>query len=266
MATARKAPAGAVAVVPRAQVQLPAAVQERMTADIAAFQERMNAPTGTRIAVTQDKHFKNALDEKFKAIQGVIVNFVAKKAWYQDPFDKDERVPPNCFAIGTVSHNELEPSENSPDIQSSEGCRTCPKNQFKSAANGKGKACKDSYVLALLPPDAALDGADSSLVTLEISATGITPFEKYVRALSRDYGKAPYAFVTGFGFEPTVDYPSVRCVDPQPADVELVTMALDHYEEALKMLLTEPDVSEFDTKVRNKNAPPAAAKKAAPRR
>lgn len=265
MATARKAPAGAVATVQRAQVQLPANIQERMNNDVALFQERLAAPVGSRIAVTQDKHFKNAADEKFTEIRGVIVNFIAKKAWYQDPFDKDERVPPNCFALGFMPHNSLEASENSPDLQESEGCKDCPKNQYKTAANGKGKACKDSYVLALLPPDAE---PDSTLTTLEISATGITPFEKYVRALSRDYGKAPYAFVTTFRFDPLVDYPSVRCVEPVPADVELVEMALARYEDATKMLETEPDMSEFDAKVRNKNAPApaAAAKKPSTRR
>ena len=48
------------AVAQRAQVQLPAEVQEQMAADIAAFQQRMSAPTGNRIAVTQDKKFRNA--------------------------------------------------------------------------------------------------------------------------------------------------------------------------------------------------------------
>ena len=48
------------AVAQRAQVQLPAEVQEQMAADIAAFQQRMSAPTGNRISVTQDKKFRNA--------------------------------------------------------------------------------------------------------------------------------------------------------------------------------------------------------------
>ena len=261
MATARKAPAGAVATVQRAQVQLPADIQARMANDIAAFQERLAAPVGNRITVTQDKHFKNAAGDKYTEFQGVIVDFIAKKAWYQDAFDPDERVPPNCFALGFQPHNELEASKNSPDLQFSDGCKSCPKNQFKTARNGKSKACKDSYLLALLPPDAT---SNSALVTLEISATGITPFEKYVRALSRDYGKAPYGFVTTFRFDPTVDYPSVRCVEPQPADVELVTMAVARSEDAAKMLETEPDVSEFDAKVRNKNV--LAPKKPSTRR
>lgn len=91
------------AVAQRAQVQLPAEVQEQMAADIAAFQQRMSAPTGNRIAVTQDKKFRNAGGDKFDAMSGVIVDFVAKKAFYEGAYDKDNIVPPNCFTCRTCS-------------------------------------------------------------------------------------------------------------------------------------------------------------------
>ena len=234
------------AVVQRAQVQLPAEVQEQMAADIAAFQNRMSAPTGNRIAVTQDKKFRNAAGDKFDTMSGVIVDFVAKKAFYEGKYDKDNIVPPNCFAMGFVPHDALECSENSPDAQHTDGCKTCPKNAFGSADNGKGKACKDSYILALLPPDAE-EGA--SLVTLELSATAIKPFEKYVRDLARDFGKAPYCFVTKFYFDDASDYPSVRCGSPQMADGNLIALAYSMCEDATKLLSVEPNVADFEEKV-----------------
>ena len=249
MAARKPATKPATAVVPRAQVQLPAEVQAQMNADIEAFQSRMSAPVGNRIAVTQDKKFRDAAGDKHDMISGVIIDFIAKKAWYEGEYDKDNIVPPNCFAIGFVPHDALECSENSPEPQHTDGCKTCPKNAFKSAKNGKGKACKDSYILALLPPDAE-EGA--SLVTIELSATAIKPFEKYVRDLARDFGKAPYCFVTDFYFDNTSDYPSVRCGNPQIADGNLIALAYSMREEAGKLLATEPDVSEFDEKVRNK--------------
>lgn len=250
------------ALTQRAQVNLPANVQEAMDADIAAFQQRMSAPVGNRIAVTQDKKFKNAAGEKFDTIRGVIVDFVAKKAWYEGDYDKDDVVPPNCFALGFVPHDALEASENSPDLQTQDGCKTCPKNAFKSAANGKGKACKDSYILALLPPDAE-EGAP--LVTLALSATAIKPFEKYVRDLARDFGKAPYCFVTEFTFDDKMDYASVRCVNPEVADGNLVGLAFSRRDDAAKMLEAEPDCSEFEEKVvaRRPGAKKAASGKAA---
>jgi len=242
------------AVAPRAQVQLPAEVQAQMAADIAAFQSRMSAPTGNRIAVTQDKKFRNAAGDKYDSLSGVIVDFVAKKAWYEGAYDKDHIVPPNCFALGFVPHDALEPSENSPEVQC-EDCKSCPKNAFKSADNGKGKACKDSYILALLPPDAE-EGAP--LVTLELSATAIKPFEKYVRDLARDFGKAPYCFVTEFFFDAKSDFPSVRCGNPQAADGNLIALAYSMREEANKLLSAEPSVAEFEEKVvAKRNAKPS---------
>ena len=242
------------AVAQRAQVQLPAEVQEQMAADIAAFQSRMSAPTGNRIAVTQDKKFRNAAGDKYDSLSGVIVDFVAKKAWYEGAYDKDNIVPPNCFALGFVPHDALEPSENSPEAQC-EDCKSCPKNAFKSADNGKGKACKDSYILALLPPDAE-EGA--TLVTLELSATAIKPFEKYVRDLARDFGKAPYCFVTEFFFDDKSDFPSVRCGNPQAADGNLIALAFGLREDAQKLLSAEPSVAEFEEKVvAKRNAKPS---------
>lgn len=254
------------AVVARAKVALPAEVQEKMAADIAAFQGRMNAPTGNRIAVTQDRKFRDPAGDKHDSLRGVVVDFIAKKAWYEGAFDKDNIVPPNCFAMDFAPHNSLEPSDNSPDKQH-DTCSSCPKNAFKSADNGKGKACKDAYILALLPPDA--DASNCDLMTLELSATAIKPFEKYVRDLARDFGKAPYAFVTEFYMDESVDYASVRCGNPEDADPALVALALSKREEAAQLLSKEPDVSDFEEKVAGKTKLPAAkggAKRQAVRR
>ncbi len=254
------------ALTQRAQVNLPAHVQEAMNADIAAFQQRLSAPVGNRISVTQDKKFRNAAGEKYDTVRGVIVDFVAKKAFYEGEYDKDDVVPPNCFAIGFVPHDALEASENSPELQHQDGCKTCPKNAFKSAPNGKGKACRDIYILALLPPDAE-EGAP--LVELALSATAIKPFEKYVRDLARDYGKAPYCFVTEFTFDDGMDYASVRCVNPEVADGNLIALAYSMRDDATKMLEAEPDCSEFEEKVvakRVASSGKAAGKSAAARR
>ena len=245
------------AVVSKAKLDLPAHIAEKNARDIEAFQQRLGAATGKRIAVTQDRRFRSPDGEKHDVIHGVIVDFIAKKAWYQGAYDPDNIVPPNCFALDFLPHDRLEPSDNSPDKQN-EACSDCPKNAFKSAENGKGKACKDAYILALLPPDA---DEDSSLMTLEISATGIKPFEKYVRDLARDYGKAPYNFITEFGMDDTVDYASVRCRNPV-LDTRLTILADARREEAAKLLAKEPDVTEFEAKVTAKSKLAAPKKNA----
>ena len=254
--------ASTAVVVPKAKMELPAHIVEKQATDVAAFQARLGAATGNRIAVTQDRKFRAPGGDKFDTLSGVIVDFIAKKAWYEGAYDKDNIVPPNCFALEFAPHSSLEPSDNSPDKQC-ESCGQCPKNLFKSAENGKGKACKDSYILALLPPpdeNGEFD-PDAPMMTLELSATAIKGFEKYNRDLARDYGKAPYCFVTEFFMDDTVDYASVRCGNPQAAPAALVAAALDRRDEAASLLSKEPDVSEFDEKVRNKVKSKLAAPK-----
>lgn len=264
-ATPKAAVSTGNALIQRAKVNLPANIQEAMSADVAAFQERMGAATGNRIAVTQDRKFRDPQGEKHDSLQGIIIDFIAKKAWYEGEYDKDNIVPPNCFALGFEPHDQLVASPNSPDLQLAEGCKTCPKNAFKSARNGKGKACKDAYVIAMIPPMLDTETAEeyqarAQLMTLEISATGLKPFEKYVRDLARDYGKAPYAFVTEFFMDETVDYSSVRAGNPEGITAIEAQVVFASRDEAAKLLSVEPNVAEFDEKVGSKKTALAVPK------
>ena len=38
------------------------------------------------------------------SITGVIVDYIAKKAFYPDDFDRDNIKPPTCFALDFVPH------------------------------------------------------------------------------------------------------------------------------------------------------------------
>lgn len=261
MATAPKKPAAkaasktAVATVKRAQVALPEDYEAKMAAEVASFQNRMAAPTGNGIGVTQDRKFRSPDDTKHDTISGVIVDFVARNRWYVNEFDKDETVPPNCFAIDFATHDALTRSDNSPDPQGDGDCRTCPKGQWGSCKGGtleggtkKGKACKNEYVLALLAPS-----GEGPLMTLTLSATALKPFDKYVRDLSRDFKAAPYAFLTEFFMDDKVDYSSVRCGSPEDIrGTELFAIAFSRRDEARALLEKEPDVSEFEEKVGSK--------------
>jgi hypothetical protein len=250
---ATKPKAGTAVAVARAKVNLPAHLQAGGD-EVAAFQQRLSAPSGNKISVTQDKKFSMPPTDAFPAgakmevIHGVIVDFIAKKNWYEGAFNRDNIVPPNCFALDFVTHDSLLPSENSPDIQG-EACKTCAMNQWEPVAPGsqkKKKACQDKYVLALLAPDAA-EGAP--LITLELSATAIKAYDKYVRDLANDYGLPPYAFVTEFSFDPNQTYASIRCGNPEPVGKALYELAKSKREEAITVLRVEPQTSEFEEKV-----------------
>jgi hypothetical protein len=243
----------AVAKTTKTQVALPAEIEAQIQADVERFKAKLSTPSGNRIAVTQAKQFKMPNGDAASSIQGVIIDYIAKKAYYPDDFDRDNIKPPTCFALDFLPHKPvtLTPSPNSPVVQSDGGCAECVQNQWVPTdknPNKKRKACKDQYVLALLPLDA---DATTPLMTLELSPTAVAAFDAYVREVARDFGPL-YMVETTFIFDPKQEYASVRCVNPVRAETDLIALAFKAKEEAVKLLLVEPDVSSYE-------APAAAA-------
>ena len=85
---------------------------------------------------------------------------------------------------------------------------------------------------------------------------------RYVRDVAGSLGAAPYGVMTTFTFDEKFDYPSVRCTDPVTLNDDQLAYVFSKRDDALAMLMVEPDVSEFQAKVveaRNKPKGRAAA-------
>lgn len=233
-------------------------IQEALKAQAAGINERIAPGGGNKIRVTQDKKFLLPDGTKTDGpLELVIVDFVTTHNFYETAFDKNNIVPPGCFAIG-VNPKEMTPSKNSPNLQS-DSCQGCPMNEFQSGANGKGKACNNNRLLAVLPPDAT---EDTPIWLLSVSATALRVFDSYTQSVVRAFGMPPIAVVTTVGFNDAVDYPQLTFSDPKPNDQLAVAYA--RQAEARDALMVEPDVSGYQAPVtRGKGAP---AKKAVARR
>jgi len=236
-----------VAKPPKDYVALPEDIEAAVLADVERFKAKLSTPSGNRISVTQAKQFKLPNGDSASSIKGVIVDYIAKKAYYPDVFDRDNIKPPTCFALDFLPHKPvtLTPSPNSPIVQSNGGCAECAQNQWipiDKNPNKKRKACKDQYLLALLPLDA---DATTTLMTLELSPTAVAAFDAYVREVARDFGPL-YMVETTFVFDPKQEYASVRCVNAMRAETDLITLAFRAKEDAVKLLLVEPDVSSWE--------------------
>ncbi|NQW82289.1 MAG: hypothetical protein HQ445_14055 [Polaromonas sp.] len=227
-------------------------IQDMLRAQAAAVSGMTAPATGNFIRVTQDKQFMLPDGTKTQGpLQLVIVDFTSSNKFYENAFDKDNIAPPACFAIGTNPLKML-PSPNAPLAQATD-CQSCPMNQFGSA--GKGKACKNTRILAVLPPDA---DADTPLWLLATSPTANKGFDGFVNSVARVFQMPPVGVITTVGFDSNESYAKLTFSDPQPnANVG------DHFarqDEAREILTAEPDVSSF---VKEK---PAARGKVAARR
>ena len=115
---------------------------------------------------------------------------------------------PNCFAIGRENPDSgnLKPHETSADKQHND-CKECPKNQWKSAPQGNGKACKNQRRLLILPPNA---DKDSEPMTLYVSPGALKNFDSYVSRLASEHGILPVQAITEIGFDKNQSYPSLQ--------------------------------------------------------
>jgi hypothetical protein len=223
--------------VAKAKVNLPANIQQQFADEVANLQKRISAPSGDRITVTQGKTFKLPNGLEVDELEGVVVEFVAANHYYTTDFDRNNIVPPECFAIG-LEPAGLVPSDNSPAKQS-ESCAACWANQFKSARNGRGKACANSRLLAILPLDADVS---TQPMVLKVSATGLRSFDAHAASAAQAFGVPVRGVITKITFSDD-EWASLRFAVAGRPDKELLALAQAAKEGALQRLLVEPDVT-----------------------
>lgn len=213
--------------------------------------ERVAPASGISISI-KGSEFRLPDGRKTKEpLEVVVVDFAAMNSFYEAKFDAANMTSPVCFAIGQ-NPLKLVPSDNSTAKQSDE-CSGCPMNEYGS--DGKGKACKNTRVLAILPPDG---DAETPLWKLSVPPTSIKNWDAYVRSVSSMFQMSPLAVVTTISFDDTVDYPRLNFSNPQPNNA--LATHFPRLEEARTLLATEPDTSAFAAA---KPATKPAAKKVA---
>ena len=229
-----------------AKGNLPANINAEMEAEVAALASRLSAPSGDRIALTQAKTFKLPDGRESPGpLDAIIVDFISYNAYYEGRYDPNNIVPPNCFAMG-LEPTGLIPSKTSPDVQA-EACASCWANQFGTA--GKGKACQNRKLLALLPADAT---EDTPLMILSVSPTAIKGFDGYVGSVARAFQKPVRAVITEIGIDENSDYAKLTFGNPQACSNTQLALAHSRREEAMQRLMTEPDFSSLNQQTSSK--------------
>lgn len=165
---------------------------------------------------------------------GVIVSYVSTNTYYKDRYDPNNIVPPTCFAIGE-NPATLVPSENAPERQAS-SCAECPLNQWGS--DGKGKACKNGRLLAILPPDAT---ENTDPVFLRVPPTSLKNFDGYVSKIAATLKKPPIGVVTKIKVDKESEYLKLH-FEPQGVN-QNVGVAMERMAEVKDLLVQEPDLS-----------------------
>lgn len=228
-------------------------IRKQLAADAAEISKRIAAQGGAFIKCTQDKKFQMPdKTEQPGPLTCVVVDFISANYFFDRPYRQGEVVPPSCFALG-LEPRSLKPHETSP-AKEAEECNTCPNNEFGSGPGGKGKACANSRLLAVVAPG----DEEPTIYLIKVSATGVKPFDNYVQTIKTNFNTTPLALITDVYFEPTLKYGSLRFGNPRPNP--RLEQHFGLRARAREILLTAPDVSQY------KPLPPVPVKAAGAKR
>lgn len=178
------------------------------------------------------KKFTVGEDKLGTQLKVVILADVFDHSWYDRPYDpsSDEVFPPACFAIGD-DVNSMEPHVDSPMPQS-DVCDGCPKNEFGSATQGKGKACRNGrrILIASVAEDNYVNFGDLAIINM--SPTALRGFSKYVKSIATIKRLPLWSVVTILGFDEDSAYPVLTAGYHdivRGADIEVIAKRLPDF-------------------------------------
>lgn len=227
--------------ITRDKPMLPINFQEQLAAEAAQISKRLATPSGDKIKFNGSRSIITPDEKEGTSLEVVIVDFIASNNYYEGNYDPSNIQPPACFALGT-NPNTLVPSENAPNKQAA-SCNSCPQNMFGSDKNGKGKACKNTRVLAVMP--LAMDGETPPLWTVSIPPASLKFFDAYVKELATKYKTVPLGVVTTISLDSKVAYTAPRFQLSRPLQAEEFEVYNNARKDASERLNVEPDTSQY---------------------
>lgn len=208
--------------------------EEQLSAMVAGIHNTISSPDRSFVK-TKGKTFTFPDGHSEDEFNGVIVGYVSTNTYYKERYDPNNISPPACFAIGE-NPATLVPSDNAPEKQAN-SCAECPLNQWGS--DGRGKACKNGRLLAILPPDAT---QNTDPVFLRVPPTSLKNFDGYVSKIAAMLKKPPIGVVTRVKVDKDSEYLMLEF--EFAGENENVGVAMERLPEIRELLVQEPDLSQ----------------------
>ena len=176
----------------------------------------------------------------------IILDSVLENIYYEGTFEADTPQAPMCFAYSRTEE-ELAPHETVVKAGQAQAnmCSECQYNEWGSAHTGKGKACRNTRRLALLPAGEfdrdgeflPIEDAEQlfggSVGFMKLPVTSVKNFANYVKQIGATFKRPPFAVFTKISVEPdTKTQFKVVFEALGLLDNDFIPMAIDKHEEA----------------------------------
>jgi len=135
----------------------------------------------------------------------IVVDFVLENGIFKEKYNPNKQATPMCYAIGR-DETALKPHEQSKAPQHTD-CETCPNNEWGSdPEGGKGKACKNSRRIAIIPADCLKDGAEgikkAPMLMCKLPVTSLKNFSTFVNQCVKVMDTHPMGVVVRLSTKP----------------------------------------------------------------
>lgn len=176
---------------------------DEMLANLAKKATATEAPSSSKISVKAGILSYNGQAAEGNKLDCIIIASTHTNLFYEEKYDSDNITSPVCYAYSEdpdefpmVPH----PKASKPQA---DDCESCWANQWGSG-KGRGKACKNSRTLAVVPGGVtAEDIATAEVATLNLPVMTVSKmWSPYVHKLSALYQRPPLAMVTTVGVKP----------------------------------------------------------------
>ena len=125
-------------------------------------------------------------------------------AMFINKFDPNNIVSPLCFAM-SENGEDMAPHENSlkPQNDTCEGCEQAEWGSDPNSPSGRGKMCKETRKLAVMPAEAMADGIEKAPVaTLNVPVTSVENWGGYVHLLAASAKRPAWSVITRIKLKP----------------------------------------------------------------
>jgi len=198
---------------------------------------------GGNVITCRNGEFKFQGSDLGDAINVVVLDYAYVNRWYDRVFDPENMTPPACIAISMDGRN-MAPLDNSPDKQA-DACADCWANEFGTDNRGRGKACANTLLLAVIA-DVDLGKDDAEIATFSIPPASTANFHAYMKKRQKALNLPSFAFVTEISVDDEADYLKYRFNEIDRVPENHLPSVMGFVEPARDQITAEPDFSGYE--------------------
>jgi hypothetical protein len=141
------------------------------------------------------------------SIEVIVLATAYDNAYYAKAYEPKVTASPDCFAV-SLSPSCMTPHSTAISPQHT-SCDGCPKNEYETAMQGSGKACKNNRRLLLAACSSENDINLSNLALLRIPPTSLKPFKQYMLKTLAHLRLPSFGAITRISFDQNSTWPKL---------------------------------------------------------